>query len=190
MTPLHLHACREISIKVSTQPVLFAIDVACAEPIPAQLEVANLSDVPRSILVASQRLHDFQVVLDASHVKLSWRRNPVAGMKYASMAADGEPSHLLHIPAFVKAPSRRQRYWLRSTLNAVVVCIALRFLFVNSPLNGSKNLQNWGYRGYMGTVRGFRCGCSTALYTHVFAASAAPRSASSCCHLPRVGMAP
>ena len=81
----------------------------------------------------------------------------MAGMRYASERADNDHDHLVKIPEFVRAPSQLQRNWLKNCLNAVVLTWAARFLYRNSPLNGSDNLQRWACTGYLATIRGFRC---------------------------------
>ena len=142
---------------MSEQPVLFALDSIGATPIPTDLSAETLADIPRAVLLASQRLYDLQGALRTSSVRFDWHGKPISGVKAASSAAAAEPRNLLDIPPFVRAPSPAQRYWMRNTVNAGAALWVARFLLVNSPLCGSANLQTWIYRGYMTTICGFRC---------------------------------
>ena len=147
---------------MSAQPVLFELSATCTEALPAPASVDTLRQIPRSVLLAAQRLHDFQGLVRATHLKLSWRRNPVAGLRYASERAEAS-DQLLKVPDFVRAPSELQQRWLQNGVSGAVVVAAGRFLFVNSPLNGSDNLRKWILGGYMATLRAFRCASPTCL---------------------------
>jgi hypothetical protein len=162
-----LSSCRVINVKVSSQPVLFEVAATCTDPLPAELTVETLSDIPRAVLLAAQRLHDFVGAVRAPRLKLSWRRNPVAGLRYASERAERDPGGLLSIPEFVRAPSQAQRRWLQTMANAVGLTWAARFLYINSPLAGSDNLQKWAAGAYLTTLRGFRCAPRTRTRTTI-----------------------
>ena len=148
--------------------MLFELTGTCTDALPSGDDVAvtTLQDIPRAVLLAAQRLHDFCGALHAPHLKLSWRRNPVAGLRYASERADADAGSLLTIPEFVRSPSRAQRKWLQIGLNGIVTLYAARFLYRNSPLNGSDNLRKWVYGAYFATLCGFRCAsCAHATYS-------------------------
>lgn len=144
--------------------MLFELTGTCTEPLPCgeDMAVRSLQDIPRAVLLAAQRLHDFCGAVNAPHLKLSWRRNPVAGLRYASERADADNGNLLEIPDFVRSPSRAQRRWLQKVANGVVMLYAARFLYRNSPLNGSDNLRKWLHSAYFATLCGFRCAACDA----------------------------
>lgn len=128
-------------------------------PLPEDVSLSSVSHIPETVLLASQRLHDFQGALGATHVRLSWKGHPVSGLKHASAAADEEDERmLLRMPAFAQAPSQLQQHWLRYALNGSVLMFVTRFLVINSPLVGSDNLRKWTISGYTAVLRALRCG--------------------------------
>jgi hypothetical protein len=138
--------------------VLFALSLSVVAPLPEDVSLDSVADIPETVLLASQRLHDLQGALKATHIRLSWKGHPVSGLKHASSAADEEDRTLLRMPAFAQAPSQLQQHWMRYALNGSVMLLVLRFLVINSPLVGSDNLQKWTLNGYMSILRAFRCG--------------------------------
>lgn len=82
--------------------------------------------------------------------------DPVGGAKHATSVAESSHMELIRMPRFARAPSRLQRYWVAYAINSVAVLFAARWLYRNSPLSGSDNLQRWATKGYFSTIHGFR----------------------------------
>ena len=143
-------------MRVSTKPVLMAPDNIPVAWIPP-LCLDSVQDVPGHLAHADTVLTRVLTTLHTASLRLGWVGDPVAGVRHATAAADAEAAGIVHMPRFARAPSRVQRHWFAYSLNTVLACAAVRFLYVNSPLNGSDNLRKWASQGYMSTVRGFRC---------------------------------
>ena len=80
---------------------------------------------------------------------------------------------LIRMPHFARAPSRLQRFWVAYAINSVAALFAARWVYRNSPLAGSDNLQRWATKGYFSTVNGFRhaplsCVNSALMWVGVF----------------------
>lgn len=144
-------------LKVSAQPVLLALEAPEEAHAAEPAAVESVAKVPGTVMLAAQRLHDVRGALNATHVRLSWHGKPVAGLRHATAAADDAGAPLLRTPEFARAPSALQRFWVRYTFNCAGAAYAARFLYRNSPLAGSDNLQRWIHGGYTATLRGFRC---------------------------------
>lgn len=148
--------CRKVNVRVSTKPVLMAPDEISVTPL-TPLRLDTVGQVPAHLSHADEVLTHVLSLLHAPSLRLSWPGDPVAGMRHATSVADGETRGVVHMPRFARSPNRVERHWLAYTLNTAVALAAARFLYVNSPLNGSDNLQRWVSHGYTSTVRGFRC---------------------------------
>lgn len=135
-------------------------------PLPP-LVLDAVRDVPEHLAYADSILTRVLQRLAAPALRLSGTGDPVAGVRHATAAADAEARGVVRMPRFTRSPNRVQRHWLAYSLNTAVTLAAVRFLYVNSPLNGSDNLRRWVSQGYMATVRGFRCGALAYILLHV-----------------------
>jgi ATP synthase regulation protein NCA2 len=161
-------------VSVSSKPLLHAPVFVGTPRAPAPKPLADVADVPLLVARSELRLHQMREFLRADALHLGpWRRDPVGGARHATAMADAACSGLVRMPAFARAPSRLRRHWVAYSINTAAALAAMRWLYRNSALAGSDNLQRWACKGYRSTLRGFRCACA-ALRVH--AGSISPRA--------------